>query len=688
MKTTAAIALTIFTACASKPPAIAPAAATPSIREYTVLISGNLAGTEVVERSGDQLKVAYEYNDRGRGPKTETLLAIGPDAIPVEEKTTGVDYYKGPVEETFASQAGRSTWKNKAESGKSDKGTFYVSMFGPPEELGVLAKALLRSPSHALPLLPAGEARIETGPSVTVAQSPGSGVTRHVTNYTISGLGFAPVDVWLDDAGNLFGAVSSWTSTIPKGWEAAAAPLVAAQTEQAKTRAARLATTLGHVPANGTLVIQHARLFDPLSRTTKEDQSIAIRGDRIASIGESASFDVPAGAETIDASGMTAVPGLWDMHVHIGEGDGVLHLASGVTSVRDLGNDVDTVHDLRQRFDNGTTIGPRMVLAGLIDGPGPFAGPTKFLAGDAETAKRMVDEYADLGYEQIKIYSSIKPELVPVMTREAHARGLRVSGHIPAFMTAADAVRNGYDEIQHINMLVLNFLPDVKDTRTPARFVEVAKRAAELDLGSKDVRDFLELLKNHPCSDPPVGNYRCQPEVVIDPTVSIFEGMFTGRPGSVSPDFAAVADRLPPQVRRGLLAGGLAVPEGMDAKYRASFAKLLEFVRTLHDDGIPIVAGTDSLPGFALHRELELYVRAGIPAPEVLRIATLGAATVTHRADRLGSIEQGKLADIYLVEGDPTKEISDIRRGVKVIRGGVVYDIGALDASIGVAPVK
>jgi hypothetical protein len=193
-------------------------------------------------------------------------------------------------------------------------------------------------------------------------------------------------------------------------------------------------------------------------------------------------------------------------------------------------------------------------------------------------------------------------------------------------------------------------------------------------------------LKNHPCSDPPVGNYRCEPAVVIDPTLSVFEGMFTGRPGTVSPDFAPVADRLPPQVRRAFLTGGLAVPEGMDDRYRAAFRKLLELVQTLDENGIPIVAGTDSLPGFALHRELELYVEAGIPATEVLRIATLGAATVTHRSDRLGSIEKGKLADLYLVAGGPTKNISDIRRGRKVIRGGVVYDIDALDASLGVAP--
>src|SRR4029077_14285588 len=132
---------------------------------------------------------------------------------------------------------------------------------------------------------------------------------------------------------------------------------------------------------------------------------------------------------------------------------GMLDIACGVTSVRDLANDTDFLLDLRKKYERGAAIGPLIVLAGIIDGRGKFAGPTKVLVDNEQQAVAAVDNYAKLGYEQIKIYSSVKPELVPVIVRRAHEHGLRVSGHIPAFMRAEDAVRDGYDEIQHTNFL-------------------------------------------------------------------------------------------------------------------------------------------------------------------------------------------------------------------------------------------
>src|SRR5262249_39707193 len=147
------------------------------------------------------------------------------------------------------------------------------------------------------------------------------------------------------------------------------------------------------------------------------------------------------------------------------------------------------------------------------------------------------------------------------------------------------------------------------------------------------------------------------------------------------------ADRLPPQVRRGVLAGGggLPVPEGMDGRYRDSAKALLAMVKALYDNGIPIEAGTDALCGFAYHRELELYVEAGIPAPQVLPIATSGAARITHHEDR-GVVAPGKLADLVLVDGDPAAKISDVRRVVLTIKGGTVYDASELYKALGVKP--
>jgi len=140
------------------------------------------------------------------------------------------------------------------------------------------------------------------------------------------------------------------------------------------------------------------------------------------------------------------------------------------------------------------------------------------------------------------------------------------------------------------------------------------------------------------------------------------------------------------QVRRGLLAGGLPVPEGKDERYLGAMRKALEMVAAMHKAGIRIVAGTDAFTGFALHRELELYVDAGIPAAEVLRIATLGAAQVMGKDGEQGSLAPGKLADLAVVPGDPTRDISALRRIETVVKGGTMYDAAALYAAIGVAP--
>ena len=281
-----------------------------------------------------------------------------------------------------------------------------------------------------------------------------------------------------------------------------------------------------------------------------------------------------------------------------------------------------------------------------------------------------MDFFAGRGYEGLKIYSSIKPELVPVLTKYAHERGLRVSGHIPAGMRAEQAIDAGYDEIQHANMLFLNFMPDVTDTRTPARFTEVAKRATDVDTAWQEVRDFINKLRDR--------------RIVVDPTLAIFENMFTARQGVVSPAYAAIADRMPPQVRRYFLTGGLPVPPGMDVQYRASFQRMVQFIGELHRSGVTIVAGTDAMAGFTLHRELELYAKAGIPNADVLRIATLVPAQILKREHDLGTIEAGKLADFILVDGNPLQNISDIRKVSRVVKDGKVYVPAEIYGELGV----
>jgi imidazolonepropionase-like amidohydrolase len=642
-----------------------------SADRYTVLIMGNKAGYATSNQDADgSWRLHFEFNDRGRGPVTDERVTLDKSGVPASLESTGVDYLKAPVEEHFSLRDGNATWKNRAEQGQKQitGSPFYVSISGVPEENAMLARALLAAPGGKLQLLPAGEASIEKRGELKIEAN---GKSRTVVQYAITGLDFSPTPIWLDPDGKFFAAVSGWSSIVPEGWESSAATMVKAQDEFEQRRSAQLATSLGHDPG-AIVVFLHANLFDAETATIRPNVAVLVQGNKILNVTDKSIFP-PHTAKVISAVNKTVMPGLWDMHVHLGPNDGLLHMAAGVTSVRDLGNDSDRLLEMRSRFDKDQEIGPRVVLAGLIDGRGPFAGPTKVFADTEEEAREAIDKYAKLGYVQIKIYSSIKPELVPKIAAMAHAHGMRVSGHVPGFMNAEQFVRDGADEIQHMNFIFLNFMFDrVKDTRGPARFTEVAAHGAEIDPNSDQVKAFIQLLQEH--------------KTVIDPTLTVFEDMFTARPGTVSPSYAAVADRMPAQIRRGFFYGGLDVPAGMDQRYQDSFAQMLKMTKAFYDAGIPIVAGTDGLAGFTLQRELELYVKAGIPAPKVLQLATLGAARVMKRDQELGSIVPGKLADLLLVDGDPTTDISDIRKVEMVVKDGVVYKTEDLYKAIGVQP--
>jgi imidazolonepropionase-like amidohydrolase len=172
----------------------------------------------------------------------------------------------------------------------------------------------------------------------------------------------------------------------------------------------------------------------------------------------------------------------------------------------------------------------------------------------------------------------------------------------------------------------------------------------------------------------------------VDVTLATFEGMFTGRPGSVSPDYAPVLARLPAQVQRGAYSGGLPVTSENDQLYKDSYGAMLRMTKRMYDAGIPILAGTDALAGLMLHRELELEVKAGIPPVKALQIATFNAAGLLKQGKDLGSIGPGKLADLVLVEGNPAEKISDIRRCRLVMKNGAVFKSDAVYAAVGIKP--
>jgi hypothetical protein len=250
---------------------------------------------------------------------------------------------------------------------------------------------------------------------------------------------------------------------------------------------------------------------------------------------------------------------------------------------------------------------------------------------------------------------------------------MRVSGHVPAGLRAQQALDAGYDEIQHINQVLLNFFvkPDT-ETRNLNRFVLPAEKVADLDFNSKPVRDFVAQL--------------AKKQIAIDPTLSAF-AFLKQRDGDVNEPYADFAANMPPDVARGFSVGTMKIDGAEQLKrYEKSYAKMVDFVGVMYRAGVPIVAGTDDVAGFTLHSELALLVKAGLTPAQALQVATRNGARYTRTSNDRGSIVPGKLADLVLVDGDPTRDIKDLRKVSAVITRGFVIYPSEIDAELGIAP--
>jgi hypothetical protein len=251
---------------------------------------------------------------------------------------------------------------------------------------------------------------------------------------------------------------------------------------------------------------------------------------------------------------------------------------------------------------------------------------------------------------------------------------MQVIGHIPVHMLAHEAVTAGYDGIEHINMLFLNFFATKEtDTRDTTRFTLVGDNAGKLDLASKPVKDFFAQLKKK--------------NIVIDPTLSAFEDLFAGVPGKITPGMEATVARLPVQTARMFLLGGLPLTGDRPALFRTAWDKIFAMVKALHVAKIPLVLGTDHIGGIMFHHEMVLFTRAGISNADVLELSTIGAARAMKQDAKIGSIAKGKRADLVIVDGDPLANIEDIYKTVATMRGGVVYPSAPLYEAVNVKAV-
>ncbi len=657
-------------------------------QRYTVQFQGRTAGHQLVRQTANgTIRIDYSYRENGRGPDMVETIQLDAHGAWQHWSVRGKSTFGAPIEERFDRRPGtpaRAAWKSATDQGEAPaaREAVYLPVEHSPATQALIAAQLLRAPNpKAVPALPAGTLGIEALATRTVRSDSGR-AQRTVTLYAMRGMGFSPSFVWMDrsvataqprqrPSVRLFAVVEPSFAIIREGWHKSAEPLLAVQKQAERAMLARLAKELTQRPER--LMFSAVRVFDSASGQMSEPSDVRVAGGRIVSVTPAGSAPPEPGMQIVDGSGRTLLPGLFDMHSHVDDWDALLQLAGGITTARDMGNDNAYLAELKGRIERGETLGPRVVATGFIEGESPFAASNGIRVKDVASAKAAVDWYAERGFRQIKIYNSFKPEWVAPVAAHAHAKGMRVGGHIPAFMRAGDAVLAGYDEIQHINQVMLHFLvKDTDDTRTLLRFYLLGDAARDIDLDSPAVRDFIQLLVDR--------------KVVVDPTLSAFEYMFLQRTGQPNPVFKQVADNVPVPVRRYWLTNSMDVNDKNAERFAQSWAKVRAFTLKLHQAGVPLVAGSDDVGGFTVHRELEQYVEIGIPAAEALQIATRNGARYTFTDDRVGRIAPGMLADLILVDGNPLQNISDIRRVSLVVKGDAVIAPAAVYTALGVKP--
>lgn len=627
------------------------------VQRFVVMANGEKVGHLTADVQGRTASVDYAVSNNGRGPKAKEQIQFDAAGVPVNWSIDGSSLFGSPVQERFTWTAGKAEWTSQADKGQiaAAKPILYAANDGSPWMLGTYVKALLKAPNHTLPLAPAGEMRLKEVRKLTLGE--GKAATP-VTVYELTGIDLDPSYVLVDKRGELFGTLSG--GLIREGAEGFLPTLQKVSREIELQEAQEAQTKLAH-RFETPVRITNVRVFDPKSMTLGAPSTVIIYRDRITSVEPyQAGASAPAGETVIDGQGGTLMAGLHDMHSHTSLSSNLFNLAAGVTATRDQGNYNEELLGWLEGLDTGKLAGPRIVRNGFLEGRSPYSARHGFIADSLEGALKNVRWYADHGYWQIKIYNSMNPDWVAPIAAEAHRLGMGVTGHVPAFSSADRVIKDGYNDIAHVNQLMLGWILDPKeDTRTPLRLTGMA-RGKDLDLSSPKVQATVAAMK--------------EKGVALDTTAMILERLMLSRSGQVQAGDAPYLSHVPIGYQRYRKRNFVTINNPQqDADYRAGYAKVLEVLKMLDDNGVQLLPGTDDGTGFSVHRELEVYVSAGISSGKTLRLATLDSEKYFGRDHSLGSIERGKLADLILVDGDPTKNISDIRKVRLTMVGGVAY---------------
>jgi imidazolonepropionase-like amidohydrolase len=501
------------------------------------------------------------------------------------------------------------------------------------------------------------------------------GTVIRLARYTITNLIFGREVLWMNES-NRVAAVMTFAGGLPREEILDEYNSAFDQLMQSGIREQML--ELGDIShatrplASGNYAIVGARVVDTRfdvepAKAVIENATVIVRNGLIAAVGSGATTPAPAGFHVIRANGKTLLPGLWDMHVHYsGIAFGPALLSAGITTVRDCGGEFPFLLAARHAIADEHALGPRLLLAGLIDG----ANAETFGVFTADTPGQGmgdVDMYADAHFDQIKVYDQIKPDVLLGITEEAHRRGMTVTGHVPNAVDAYQGVVDGMDQINHLRFVVNAMLPE--GIKSP----EQTSPPYTIDLQSPRAKGLITLL--------------LQKHVVIDPALAWTEML--RHPSSIPVrSFQPGVEHVPYSLSERFEAMGAATDKNAAAQAETAFREWMKMnigvIDALFKAGVPIVAGSDTnVSGYGIDRELELYVQAGMTPLQAIQAATIVPARAMHHDKDSGSIEPGKRADMVLVDGNPLANINDLRNVSSVITEGRLYDAKQLAHTVG-----
>jgi imidazolonepropionase-like amidohydrolase len=613
--------------------------------------------------------MAYRWSQELRGWISEVDQVVRLDSAGLPEAVTirGVTI-SGDAAETFAVKDGNASWTSTSDSGTAPAGGYYLPAGGVGLANSALIDKLAAAGPEGVTLLPSGKAVMTLGPTLSINGPAGP---KTVQMALVRGILAAPYAVWLDENKRHFADIGGM-SVIPAGYESSVKAMRDAQEAATAAELKKIAAQFLTPAARAPVLFDNVQLFDADKGAFVANQAVLAEAGKIVKIGAAGSIVAPSGAQMIDGQGKTLVPGIWDSHMHIGDDWDVLaNMANGLTSFRSPGTELPRAKSATARRKSGELLMGEPFISAIIDKKDPLAAQGSEVVSSEAEAIAAVRKIKDAGLWGVKFYTSMNPAWIKPAAAEAHKLGLHVHGHVPATMKPSEAVAAGYDELTHLNFVVMESMPKevVDKANTRQRMEGPARFFKDVDLDAEPMKGFIASL--------------AAKKTVVDPTIVIFEGMLTQDGGKPSPAYAPYMGIISPVMDRYFKGGGYPLVEGYTRDdYRKSYANMVKLVGKLHQAGVPIVAGTDGM-GVELVRELEIYRQAGMSPEAVLQSATIVPARVVGADKRTGSIAVGKEADMVLVDGDPSKEIGALRRVVTVVSDGYVMDADQLRKAAG-----